>query len=275
MATRNGIVKKTSLSEYSRPKAGGIIAIRLDDGDELIDVVLVSPGQDLLIATSQGMAIRFSQEDARSMGRATYGVKGINLATGDYVVGMVVADPEMDLLTVCENGYGKRTPFGKLEETGDEAAEEGTGTAETLPAATDAGDAADDAGDEAGDDSGRGTPAGYRRQRRGGKGLRNIRCSERNGRVVDVIGVSESDEVLMVTAGGIIQRIRATDISRIGRNTQGVRVIRLDAGDKLVGMARVPAEEGEEAAGPDAVPPEATPPETTPPEKTPPANPSA
>ena len=275
MATRNGIVKKTSLSEYSRPKAGGIIAIRLDDGDELIDVVLVSPGQDLLIATSQGMAIRFSQEDARSMGRATYGVKGINLATGDYVVGMVVADPEMDLLTVCENGYGKRTPFGKLEETGDEAAEEGTGTAETLPAATDAGDAADDAGDEAGDDSGRGTPAGYRRQRRGGKGLRNIRCSERNGRVVDVIGVSESDEVLMVTAGGIIQRIRATDISRIGRNTQGVRVIRLDAGDKLVGMARVPAEDGEEAAGPDATPPEATPPETTPPEKTPPANPSA
>ncbi|MFM8221480.1 MAG: DNA gyrase C-terminal beta-propeller domain-containing protein, partial [Planctomycetaceae bacterium] len=257
MATRNGVVKKTSLSEYSRPKSGGIIAIRLDDGDELIDVVLVSPGQDLLVATSQGMAIRFSQEDARSMGRATYGVKGINLATGDYVVGMVVADPDMDLLTVCENGYGKRTPFGKAEEAGDEVAEESPGASETLPEATEAGDGTgDEAGDDAGEESGRGTPAGYRRQRRGGKGLRNIRCSERNGRVVDVIGVSESDEVLMVTAGGIIQRIRATDISRIGRNTQGVRIIRLDAGDKLVGMARVPAEDVEEAGtDPDATPP--------------------
>src|SRR5262245_33851671 len=118
MATRKGTVKKTALSEYSRPKAGGIIAIRLDEGDALIDVVLVSPGQDLLVATANGQAIRFSQEDARSMGRATYGVKGIDLSEGDYVVGMVVAVPEMDLLTACENGYGKRTPFGPPEISG-------------------------------------------------------------------------------------------------------------------------------------------------------------
>ena len=117
MATRKGTVKKTALAEYSRPKAGGIIAIKLEDDDELIDVVLVSPGDDLLIGTANGMAIRFSQEDARSMGRATFGVKGIELVEGDYVVGMVVAHPEMDLLTVCENGFGKRTPFGPGEVT--------------------------------------------------------------------------------------------------------------------------------------------------------------
>ncbi|MCY2963013.1 MAG: DNA gyrase subunit A [Planctomycetota bacterium] len=136
MATRNGVVKKTSLSEYSRPKSGGIIAIRLEDGDELIDVVLVSPGQDLLIATSQGMAIRFSQDDARSMGRATYGVKGIDLGQGDYVVGMVVADPAMDLLTVCENGYGKRTPFGGAEEVADDVTDDTVPAEATSPAPT-------------------------------------------------------------------------------------------------------------------------------------------
>ncbi len=259
MATRNGVVKKTSLSEYSRPKSGGIIAIRLEDGDELIDVVLVSPGQDLLIATSQGMAIRFSQDDARSMGRATYGVKGIDLGQGDYVVGMVVADPAMDLLTVCENGYGKRTPFGGAEEVADDVTEDAVPAEVTSPApieeapATESAVTPEGGEGEVTDEAGaRGGSASYRRQRRGGKGLRNIRCTERNGRVVDVIGVSENDEVLMVTSNGIIQRIRAIDVSRIGRNTQGVRVIRLDGGDKLVGLARVPPEDGVE----DELPPE-------------------
>ncbi|MGQ0636414.1 MAG: DNA gyrase subunit A [Planctomycetaceae bacterium] len=239
MATRNGTVKKTALSEYSRPKAGGIIAIRLEEGDALIDVVLVSPGDDLLVATANGMAIRFSQEDARSMGRATYGVKGIDLGEGDYVVGMVVAHPEMNLLTVCENGYGKRTPFGPPEiggsddENGDDAPEP---TAEASPDAGESGPV-----DLVGETLKSSTC--YRRQRRGGKGLRNIRTTERNGKVVDVIGVRDDDEVLMVTAGGIIQRVRARDISRIGRNTQGVRIIRLDEGDKLVSLARVPPEE--------------------------------
>jgi DNA gyrase subunit A len=239
MATRNGTVKKTALSEYSRPKSGGIIAIRLEEGDALIDVVLVSPGDDLLVATNNGMAIRFSQEDARSMGRATFGVKGIDLAEGDFVVGMVVAHPEMDLLTVCENGYGKRTPFGPPEIVGDD----------------DNGDAPD-AAPEPAPEAGEGVPVDlvgetlksgttYRRQRRGGKGLRNIRTTDRNGKVVDVIGVNAADEVLMITAGGIIQRVRAGDISRIGRNTQGVRIIRLDEGDKLVSLARVPPEEME------------------------------
>lgn len=245
MATRQGTVKKTALAEYGRPKAGGIIAIKLEDDDELIDVVLVSPGEDLLIATANGMAIRFSQEDARSMGRATFGVKGIDLVEGDYVVGMVVANPEMDLLTVCENGYGKRTPFGPGE-----LADEATETDET-PDLTDG--AADIAGEQpegetAGDENGESVKSGisYRRQRRGGKGLRNIKTTDRNGKVVDIAAVHDKDEVLMVTAGGIIQRIRAGEISRIGRNTQGVRIIRLDEGDKLVSLARVPPEEIEE-----------------------------
>ncbi len=247
MATRKGTVKKTALAEYSRPKAGGIIAIKLEDDDELIDVVLVSPGEDLLLATAGGMAIRFSQEDARSMGRATFGVKGIALVEGDYVVGMVVAHPEMDLLTVCENGFGKRTTFGPgdLPDDGNEE-EPADEPAATVPAVEPTGELAE--GETAGAESGESVKSGtsYRRQHRGGKGLRDIKTSERNGKVVDIAAVHDQDEVLMVTAGGIIQRIRAGDVSRIGRNTQGVRIIRLDEGDKLVSLARVPPEEIEE-----------------------------
>jgi DNA gyrase subunit A len=243
MATRNGIVKKTALSEYSRPKAGGIIAIRLEEGDALIDVVLVSPEEDLLIATAKGMAIRFSQQDARSMGRATYGVKGIDLAEGDYVVAMVVAHPELDLLSACENGYGKRTPFGPAEVEGENEAPGDAAAPSAQPPGEPAAEALDSA-DSAGEEGVKSAMC-FRRQRRGGKGLRNIRTSERNGLVVDAIAVSDQDEVLMVTAGGIIQRVRAAEISRIGRNTQGVKIISLDENDKLVSLARVPPEEVE------------------------------
>ncbi len=119
LATRNGIVKKTALTAYSRPLRGGLIAIKLDEGDELIGVAIVGPGDDLLLSSANGLAIRFAQEDARSMGRNTRGVKGISLREGDYAVGMVVADPELNLLTVCENGYGKRTPIGVVAEDDD------------------------------------------------------------------------------------------------------------------------------------------------------------
>ena len=112
MATRNGIIKKSALSDYSRPRAGGIIGISLDDDDALIDVALTHAGDEIVLSTRTGMAIRFSENDAREMGRNTRGVKGINLAKGDHLVGMVVADPDGFLLTVCELGYGKRTPFG-------------------------------------------------------------------------------------------------------------------------------------------------------------------
>ena len=231
MATRNGTVKKTALSAYGRVQKGGLIAINLDEGDELIDVRIVSQGDDVMLTTSNGMSIRFSQQDARNMGRATRGVRGITLKGDDGVVSMVVADPEMTLLTVCERGYGKRTRFGSgdTENNGPELSE----SDEELE------HAADDSSEAA---SGYTGNMQYRRQKRGGKGLRDIRTTSRNGKVIDALAVSENDEVLMVTAGGKIQRLRARDISQVGRNTQGVRIIRLDESDSLVSMARIPRE---------------------------------
>lgn len=244
MATRKGIVKKTPLSAYGRPKKGGIIAIKLEEGDELIDVVIVSPTNDVLLATANGHSIRFSQSDARSMGRNSRGVKGIKLSKGDHVVGMVVADPEMDLLSICENGYGKRTPFGFEEPVvvaeaptaSEDATDEDVAAEE--PPVVDEPDEVEGEGEEAQKSSMR-----YRRQRRGGKGLVNIKTTARNGKVVDVIGVSEQDEVLMVTSQGKIQRIRVRDISQIGRGTQGVTIIRLDSGDTVASIARVPSDD--------------------------------
>ena len=243
IATRQGIIKKTALSAYGRPMKGGIIAIRLDDGDALVDVRIVSSDQDLVLSTSGGMAIRFNHEDARPMGRATRGVKGITLTRGETVVGMVVADPERTLLSICEFGYGKRTPFGPADAAPDEiplpddgvmSVAEDTVTEEPL--------------EEIAEDAAPGSNMKYRRQRRGGKGLRDIKTTARNGRVVDVLSVSDEDQILMVTSRGKIQRIRAADINTIGRNTQGVRIIRLDEGDSLVSCAVIPGDSIEEAA---------------------------
>ena len=242
MATRRGFVKKTALSAYSRPMRGGIIAIKLEEDDQLIDVVRVEPGQDVVISTSTGQCIRFCETDARAMGRNARGVKGISLSKGNYVVGMVTAHPDATLLTLCENGYGKRTPFGlgeldAVEEDadGDVVETESSEAAEDTPAAT----------------SGN---MRYRRQRRGGKGLIDIKTTDRNGPVIGILSVDEADDVLMITTTGKIQRIRVADISVIGRNTQGVRVMRLDEDDKLVGIARIPAEvvdEDDEEAPPE------------------------
>jgi DNA gyrase subunit A len=222
MATREGLVKKTPLESYSRPKRGGIIAIKLREGDELVDALVVGPGSELVLVTAKGMAIRFPESDARPMGRNTSGVKGISLAKDDYVVGMVMADPDATLLTVCENGYGKRTYFGPNA------------------AAAEADEVEEDAnGDEASAASG----ARYRTQRRGGKGLRDIRTTDRNGPVIGIAAVHEDDELLMMTARGKIQRIVTGEISVIGRNTQGVRIMSLDDGDTLVAAVRVPPED--------------------------------
>src|SRR5262249_48383422 len=122
MATRRGQIKKTALEAYSRVKAGGIIGIALEEGDTLIGVALTGPGDQVVLSTRQGMAIRFDESQVRAMGRDTRGVRGISLQEGDEVVGMVVADPQGYLLTVCEKGYGKRTPFG-ANVAGEEAAE--------------------------------------------------------------------------------------------------------------------------------------------------------
>ena len=247
IATRQGIIKKTALSAYGRPQKGGIIAIRLDEGDALIDVRIVEGDNDLVLSTSTGMAIRFNHEDARPLGRATRGVKGINLSKDDIVVGMVVADPERTLLSICEFGYGKRTPFGPADVAPDEPVvtdDTAVVSAETIPAE----DTVDSTEVEAADESSPGSNMKYRRQRRGGKGLRDIKTTARNGKVVDVLSVIDSDEILMVTSRGKIQRIRASDINTIGRNTQGVRIIRLDDGDTLVSCAVIPGDVIDEEA---------------------------
>ena len=197
MGTERGTIKKTDLKAYSNPRSAGIIAIQIDDNDRLIAVAETDGAMDLVIGTRNGMAIRFSEEDARPMGRTAYGVRGINLREGDLVVAMEVVTGDATLLTVCENGYGKRT----------EVAE-------------------------------------YRQQTRGGIGLKNIQTSDRNGPVVGIACVTDKHEVLLVTEQGQIIRMPAAGLRPIGRDTQGVRLIDLAEGDRVVSIATL--EEPEE-----------------------------
>ena len=244
MATARGLVKKTPLAAYSRPLKSGIIAIKLREGDALVDVAVAKRGDELVLATAHGMAIRFKQSDARPMGRNSSGVKGIKLVGDDTVVGMVVADPDATLLTVCANGYGKRTPFGPNMESGpdEELPEAGEHDDEVAEVESEPEEEEHDEA-EASDEHEESSQRSYRTQRRGGKGLRDIKTTERNGPVVGVVHVSDADELLMMTARGKIQRIAASDISIIGRNTQGVRIMSLDDDDTLVAVKRVPQEE--------------------------------
>jgi len=200
LATRNGIVKKTELTNFSNPRPSGIIALSVEEQDALIDAVLTSGSDEMLVATRDGMAIHFSEEDVRPMGRSAYGVKGIELEEGDTVVSLQVVAEGGTVLTVTENGYGKRTPLDE-----------------------------------------------YRLQSRGGKGLINIKTSGRNGRVVGVKFLRGEEGVMLITEKGMIIRLNTADISTIGRNTQGVRLIQLEDGDHLVSVARLAErEEGEE-----------------------------
>jgi DNA gyrase subunit A len=231
MATRKGLVKKTELKAYSRPLKSGIIAIKLREDDELVDCAITKPGDEVVLATTGGMAIRFNEADARPMGRNTSGVKGITLSAGDHLVGMVVADAEATLLTACLNGYGKRTPFGPNATPDDDGdGEVASATAES---------------EEEGSSSG----FRYRTQNRGGKGLRDIKTTERNGPVIGIVPVKDEDELMMMTARGKIQRVKVSDFNPIGRNTQGVRIMSLEEGDTLAAIVRVPAEEREEENG--------------------------
>jgi DNA gyrase subunit A len=228
MATRKGLVKKTELKAYSRPLKSGIIAIKLKEDDELVDCAITKTGDEMVLSTATGMAIRFSEGDARPMGRNTSGVKGISLSKDDYVVGMVVADPEATLLTACVHGYGKRTPFGPNAMPEDETSDSETAaTGET---------------EEEGSSSG----FRYRTQNRGGKGLRDIKTTERNGPVIGIVSVKDDDELMMMTSRGKIQRVKVSDFNPIGRNTQGVRIISLDEGDTLAAIVQVPREERED-----------------------------
>ena len=239
MATRNGLVKKTPLQDYSRPKQGGIIGISLEEGDTLIDVAHVHEGDEIVLSTKQGMAIRFAESDARAMGRNTKGVKGINLMPGDEVIGMVVADPEGALFTLCENGHGKRTPFGPNTADGMGASDDDAGEEEVVEEES---PVEGDGGEEKSPSS----AMRYRKQRRGGKGLRDIRTSERNGPVVGILSVRDGDDIMLITAGGMVNRTHVHEIRLIGRNTQGVRVMNLNEGDKIASLAKVAREEADE-----------------------------
>ena len=247
MATRKGLVKKTPLEDYSRPKKGGIIAIKLREDDELVDVVVAKDGDEVVMSSARGQAIRFPEALARAMGRVSSGVRGIRLRTGDQVVGMVIADPDATLLTVCEQGYGKRTPFGPNAEPGVGSQESGDGSQEPEDdiAVGDAlgGVPAAETVEEETESEESSSSARYPTKGRGGIGVRDIKATDRNGPVIGIARVDDRDEVLMMTARGKIQRIKAADISVIGRNTQGVRIMSLDEGDTLIAVVRVPPEE--------------------------------
>ncbi len=192
MATKKGILKKTLLSEYSRPRKGGIIGITLKPGDELVKVRLTPGILNMVIATKNGLAVKFSEKDVNPVGRQAMGVKGIRLSKGDEVIGMEVGLESGTLLTVTENGFGKRTPISD-----------------------------------------------YRLIRRGGKGVINIKTSDRNGRVIAIRTVTDSDEIILMSQKGVVIRVLASDISSIGRNTQGVRIMKLDDGDRVKTVDRV------------------------------------
>ncbi len=192
MATKKGIVKKTSIEEFSRPRKGGIIALSLKKNDELIGVKKTGGESNIILATRKGKAIRFKEKDVRSMGRTARGVRGIRLRKDDKVVGMVLAKENESLFTITENGYGKRTDISK-----------------------------------------------YRLIKRGGKGVINIKCTERNGNVIGIKDVKDEDQLMLITRKGIGIRFKAEDISKIGRATQGVRIMKLKDGDKVSSAAKI------------------------------------
>jgi DNA gyrase subunit A len=195
MITKRGLVKKTPLVAFGNPRAGGIRAISLDDGDELIAVKLTDGSQHIFLGTAGGQAIQFREADVRPMGRTARGVIGIDLEAGDAVVAMEVVNPGATMLTVCEHGHGKRTALDE-----------------------------------------------YRVQGRGGKGLINIKVTERNGRVVGIKQVTEADELMIMTTAGNLIRLPVRELAVISRNTQGVRLISLGDDDAVASVATIEEE---------------------------------
>jgi DNA gyrase subunit A len=195
MVTANGTVKKTSLAEFSNPRKGGIIALNLEEKDELKSVMLTDGNQQIIIATKQGMAVKFHESDVRPMGRTATGVIGIRLRD-DAVVGATLADDKLSLVTITENGYGKRSPISD-----------------------------------------------YRLINRGGVGVINIKITDKNSSVVGIAQVTDNDELMLISQSGVLIRTPVKDISVIGRNTQGVRVMRLDEKDKVISLAKIVPEE--------------------------------
>ncbi len=211
MATRRGYIKKTSLDAFASIRSSGIIALTIPDDDDLVAVRITEGASDVLLGTRNGWAIRFREENVRPMGRTARGVRGIRLRAAEgepeELVGMAIIprDEPATLLTVCEKGYGKRTP------TSD-----------------------------------------YPTKNRGGKGVITIKTTERNGKVVSLRLVSDDDDLMLITDGGKLIRMPVTGVPTIGRNTQGVRLIRLDESEKVVAMERIAEkEEGEHEVAPE------------------------
>ncbi len=199
-ATRNGRVKRTLLSAYGNIRSSGLIAINLEEGDELLSVHITDGSRDVFLGTRDGMAIKFSESDVRPMGRDTTGVKGIELHEGDVVVEMDPVEESGTLVTVTENGYGKRTDVAE-----------------------------------------------YRHQTRGGTGVINVKVTEKNGPVAGIRSIVESDQLLLISQQGIVIRLAASEVRKTGRAAMGVRLIDLEPGDRVVGVAKL-AEKDEEVA---------------------------
>ncbi len=197
MATGKGVIKKTSLEAYSRPRQNGIWAINLDDDDALIGVDLTDGQKQIMLFSDGGKAVRFEESQARAMGRTAHGVRGIKLKDKQKVIAQIIIDPEeietTTILTATEFGYGKRTPVSE-----------------------------------------------YRLVNRGAQGVMSIQTSQRNGQVVSAAGVIQDDEAMLITQGGVLVRTSMDEISVIGRNTQGVRLIKLDEGETLNSVVRIP-----------------------------------
>ena len=197
MATRNGIIKKTVLSAYGKPRKGGIYAIEIRDKDKLIEARITNGDHDVLLGTREGKSIRFSESNVRPSGRKTMGVKGITLSSkDDYLVGMLVVKREGTILVATEKGYGKRTDVLQ-----------------------------------------------YRSQTRGGKGVMTMRCTEKTGKMVKIMEVVDSDDLIVITNSGVLMRQPVADIRTIGRVTQGVRLVKLDDGTTISSITRVISDE--------------------------------
>ena len=191
MVSSSGTVKKTSLKNFSRPRANGIIAVDLREDDQLVGVAITDGTKDAMLFTSAGKAVRFNESNVRPMGRTACGVRGVRLGEGQKVIALIIADDGM-VLTVTENGFGKRTPIEEYPVHG-----------------------------------------------RGGMGVISIQTSKRNGDVVGAVPVQQEDEIMLITDGGTLVRTQVDDVSVVGRNTQGVKMISLTKGEKLIGIARI------------------------------------
>jgi len=198
MATANGTVKKTALTDFARQRSVGLRALELDEGDVLLGTAITDGECDVMLLSSEGKAVRFKESDVRAMGRTARGVRGIKLGAGHRMISLIIPSDGGRVLTVSENGYGKRSELDEFPTKG-----------------------------------------------RGTMGVIAMQTSERNGPVVGAVQVFEGDELMLISNQGTLVRTRADEVSELGRNTQGVRVIRTKAGEHLVGVERIEEPEAE------------------------------